>query len=78
MRTIPAISHLPKPIDDIILMKFIPEITDGVKINQIERKLLSLSVKYGGLAILIFAGISDDKYKNSLNITEHLRNNIIQ
>ena len=78
MRTIPNISHLLKPIDDIILTKFMPAITDGIKINQIERKLLSLPAKYGGLANPIFAEISDDEYKNSLNVTEHLRNNIIQ
>ena len=78
MRTIPDISHLLKPIDNIILTKFIPGITDGIKINQIERKLFSLPAKYGGLAIPIFAGISDDEYNNSLNVTEHLRNNIIQ
>ena len=78
MRTIPDISHLLKPIDDIILTKLILAITDGIKINRIERKLLSLPAKYSGLAILIFAGISDDKYKNSLNVTKHLRKNIIQ
>ena len=57
MRTIPNISHLLKPIDDIILTKFIPAITDGIKINQVERKILSLPAKYGGLAIPIFAEI---------------------
>ena len=35
IRTIPDISHLLKPIDDIILTKFIPETTDRIKINQI-------------------------------------------
>ena len=40
MRGIPNISHLLKLIDDIILTKFIPAITGGTKINQIERKLL--------------------------------------
>ena len=68
MRTIPDISHLSKPIEDIILTKFIP----------VERKLLSLPAKYGGLAIPTFAGISYDEYRNPLNVTEHLRNNIIQ
>ena len=78
MRTIPNISHLLKPIDDITLTEFIAAITDGIKINQIERKLLSLPAKYCGLAIPIFAEISDEEYKNSLSVTEHLRNNIIQ
>ena len=78
MRTIPDISHLLKRIYDIILTKFIPAITDSIKINQTERKLLFLLEKYSGLAIQMLAGISDDKYKNSLSVTEHLRNNIIQ
>ena len=77
MRTIPNISYLSKPIDYIILTKNVPAITDGIKINQIEREL-PLPAKYGGSAIPIFAEISDDEYKNSLNVTEHLRNNIIQ
>ena len=78
MRMIPDISHLLKTIDDIILTKFIQAITDGIKINQTERKLLSLSAKYGGLAIPIFAEISDNEYRNLLNVTKQLRNNIIQ
>ena len=40
MRTIPNISHLLKPRDSIILPKCIPAITDDVKINQKEIKLL--------------------------------------
>ena len=78
MRMIPDISHLLKTIDDIILTKFIQAIMDGIKINQTERKLLSLSAKYGGLAIPIFAEISDNEYRNLLNVTKQLRNNIIQ
>ena len=73
MRTIPDISHLLKPINDIILAKLIPAITDGIKINQIEKKLLSLPAKYGGLAIPIFAKVSDDEYQNSINVTNDLR-----
>ena len=72
------ISHLLKPTDDINLTKFIPAIKDGIKINQTKRKQLFLTAKYGGFAIPIFADISDDEYNNSLNVTEHLRNSIIQ
>ena len=64
MKTISDISHPLKPIDDIILTNFTPAITDGIKVNQIEIKLLSLPAKYGGLAIPIFAEISDDEYRN--------------
>ena len=64
LKTISDISHPLKPIDDIILTNFIPAITDRIKVNQIERKLLSLPAKYGGLAIPIFAEISDGEYRN--------------
>ena len=78
MRRNPDISHLLKPTDHIILTKFIPAITSGIKINQIERKLLSFPAKYSALAIPIFAEKSDDEYKNSLNDINHLKYNIIQ
>ena len=78
MRAISDISHLLKPIDNIILTKFLPGITDGMKINQAERKLLSFPARYSCFVIPIFAEISNDEYKNWLNVTEHLRNNIIQ
>ena len=47
MRTIPGISNVLEKIDEIILTDFIPAITGGIKINEIERKLLSLSQKNG-------------------------------
>ena len=78
MRPIPNISHLLKAIGSIILAKLIPAIKDVIKINQIKIKLLSLPAKCGVLAILILPEISDDKYKNSLNVTKHLSNNIIK
>ena len=78
MRTIPNISHLLQKIDDVILANFIPAITGGKNVSEIERKLLSLPVKLGGLGIPIFSEICETEYWNSLIITENLRNNIIQ
>ena len=78
MRTIPNISHLLQKIDDVILANFIPAITGGKNVSEIERKLLSLPVKLGGLGIPIFSEICETEYSNSLIITENLRNNIIQ
>ena len=78
MRTIPNIGDLLKPIDEIILTKFIPAITGGIVINDLERKLISLPVKYGGLGLPVYSELSDREYENSILITEHLRNNIIQ
>ena len=49
MRTIPNISHLMKEIDEIIMHEFIPAITGGVKINEMERNLLALPPKLEGL-----------------------------
>ena len=78
MRTIPNINHLMSRIDEIILNKFIPAITDGIIINQSERKLLSLPAKLGGLGLPIFSETSDMEYENSMLVTEHLTNKIVQ
>ena len=78
MRTIPGIGHLMKRVDDVILNKLIPAITDGIVINQHERKLLSIPVKYGGLGIPLFAETSTIEYDNSITITENLTARIAQ
>ena len=77
MRTIPNIGHLMERVDDIILSKFIPAITDGIKINQHERKLLSIPVKYGGLGLPIFAETSAIEHENSIIVTENLTTRIV-
>ena len=77
MRTIPGISHLLQRFDDIILTEFIPAVTGGMKINQTERRLISLPVKYGGLGIPIFSEVSDQEYSNSLVVTENLCKKIV-
>ena len=50
MRTIRIIDHLLAIFDDIVQHEFMPAITGGKIVNMNERKLLSLPVKYGGLA----------------------------
>ena len=77
MRTIPNIGHLMERIDDIILSKFIPTITDGIIINQHERKLLSIPVKYGGLGIPLFAETSAIEHENSITVTENLTTRMV-
>ena len=37
-----------------------------------ERKLLSLPVKYGGMGIVIFCNIAENEYKNSRAVTASL------
>ena len=77
MRTMPNIEHLLQPIDFTILTEFIPAITNGTIINETERKLFALPTKYGGMGIPTFSETSKIEYENSLQITEHLTNNII-
>ena len=58
----------------IIMLKkvFMPALIDGHIPNNIERKLLSLPVKRGGMRIVIFADIARTEYQNSRNITDSL------
>ena len=51
---------------------FIPVLIDGHISINIERKLLSLPVKRGGMKIVIFADIAEKEYQNSRNIIESL------
>ena len=51
MRAIPGIDKLLRKIDKVILTKFIPVITGGNIVTEIERKLLSLAPHLGGLGI---------------------------
>ena len=46
-------------------------------VNQTERRLISLPVKYGGLGISIFSEVSDQEYSNSLVVTENLCKKIV-
>ena len=54
MRTFPNIGKELKRLDDDVRTEFIPAITGGINCSDLERKLLSLSPKLGGLGIPIF------------------------
>ena len=72
MRTIPDISAHLRKIDQVITHDFIPSITGGVHVNEVERKLLSLPTKFGGLCIPIFEEQCVIEHSNSRCITSHL------
>ena len=76
MRTIPGISKDLKRLDEIVTTKLIPAITGGIQPNEDERKLFSLAPSLGGLGIHIFNEIADIEFKNSMNISTQLQNNI--
>ena len=48
IRTVPSICKHLKKLDQAVETKFIPTLTDGHFCNEMEKKLLSLPVKYGG------------------------------
>ena len=77
MRTIPGISELLQKLDVVIDTEFIPSITGGITPSRLERSLLSLPTKLGGLGIPIFSEISMSEYNNSCMLTNHLRTNIV-
>ena len=63
--------HLQK-LDQYVEKVFIPALIDGHIPNNVERKLLSLPVKLGGMGIVIFVDIFETEYQNSRSITESL------
>ena len=76
IRTIPEMSNLLAPLDQIINDKFIPAITNGHHCSSEERILLSLPVRLGGMSIPIFADISDREFNNSKLACQQLSRNI--
>ena len=77
MRTIPNISNLFKPVEETIRHHLLPAILGGHQVNDVERNLLSLPPKYGGLGIRITSNASDIEYENSRFMTSTLRNTIL-
>ena len=76
MRTIPDISELLKPLDDAI-NNFVKSLFNNYSFNEIERLLLSLPPKFGGMGIIIPSTISNEEYHNSRLITADTINNIM-
>ena len=78
MRTIPNISDQLNQLDGEIISEFKPAITGGIHCSDIERQLLSLSSKLGGLGILIFAEILNQEYEYSLMLSKDLSTRILK
>ena len=74
-RTIPNISHLFTTIEDCLRETFIPAII-GRDISDIERKIVSLPVRYGGLGIPNPVETCEREYAASLTVTEDLSDHI--
>ena len=76
MRSVPDISESLRKLDEVISTTFIPAITGGVNCSNLERNLLTLPPKQGGMGIPIFSKNSNFEFKSSLTTTEKLKDNI--
>ena len=74
--TIPKLLNLLKPLDDVLTQFFIPAITEGNILSELNRKLIALPVRYGGLNIAIYQDLCV-KVQNSRKTTQLLTNIII-
>ena len=77
LRTIPHIKDLLQPLENAIRDHFIPAITRNHLCNDVERKLLSLPPKLGGLGIINPMEIVEEQFENSTKVTESLKDQII-
>jgi len=78
IRTIPNIHDQFQQIEDTITNKFLPAITGGYVMNDIERSLVSLPTRFGGLGISRVSDIAELEYKNSRKITSTLTTSIFK
>ena len=76
MRTIIGCEEQLIRVDEIIRHKFIPALTGGHVINDLERQLLSLPPRLGGLGIKIFSQVTNKEYENSKSVTVELQEQI--
>ena len=76
-RTIKNISHLFVPLEAAIRNTLIPAII-GREISDIDRRILGLPLRYGGMGILNPVETADREYEASVKITESLAELIFQ
>ena len=75
-RTVPNIGHYFGPLEEAIRDKLIPAII-GRKISDIERKLIALPVRMGGLGIQNPTLTAETEFRNSSIVTENLTRIIV-
>ena len=70
-RTIPGIDRLFIPLEEVIREKLIPAIV-GRKVSDIERRILALPIRHGGMGIANPTKTSEHEHDASLRITNNL------
>ena len=70
-RTVPDVSGLFQPLEDTIRLQLIPSLT-GRQVSDLERRLLALSVRLGGMGLTNPVESADDEFKASSLLTSGL------
>jgi hypothetical protein len=78
MRTVSNISNLFAPLEEVIRLKLIPLLTGRDDISDVERNLLALPCRLGGMGLVNPVAISDEQYTSSCNITRPLVSLILE
>ena len=73
MRTIDGIGNMLQPLEKAISAKFIPALTGRGPCSSVERAIISLPIRYGGLNLVNPVNVAHIHYKASLKITEPLK-----
>ena len=76
-RTIPDIGHLLQPLEDAINQTFIPSITKRPSCSTLERELLALPARLGGLGLVNPVTNAQNEYEASCKVTAPLSQQII-
>ena len=72
LRTIPGIEMFLDPVEEVIRLNLIPALTGGHICTDVERDLLTLPPKLGGLGIINVKEIAEIEFKNSTLMTKEL------
>ncbi|CAB3991274.1 Hypothetical predicted protein [Paramuricea clavata] len=77
MRTIDGIGSMFQPLENAISAKLIPALTGRGPCSSVERTILSLPMRHGGLNLVNPVEVANSHYNASLKITEPLKKMII-
>ena len=78
MRTIPDIAEYLRPLEDAIRNQLIPALTEQQVVNDVEREMISLPARLGGLGIPTPGDEADHEFENSTKLTANLTTAIVE
>ena len=78
LRTIPGISDLLQPLEDVIRKRLLPALTGKPAFTDIERALLALPTCFGGLNIPVITEKASTEFSASCKITSAIVDSIVQ